>query len=116
MCTKCIHCHESHFVCTLCLDEEHICTPVTQTVMRLVPDCCAFLVENCWLKCVLMWCVVQVHYDLGAIYFQQGSTDPSAYGKAREHFRRAKELYAKVLEHVFAGAYVALLTIGSLEI
>ncbi|XP_031442190.1 integrator complex subunit 8 isoform X1 [Clupea harengus] len=38
----------------------------------------------------------QVHYDLGAIFFQQGGSDPSAYEKSREHFRRAKELYTKL--------------------
>ncbi|XP_030644992.1 integrator complex subunit 8 [Chanos chanos] len=38
----------------------------------------------------------QVHYDLGGIYFQQGCSDPSAYEKAREHFRTAKELLSKL--------------------
>ncbi|XP_007229265.3 integrator complex subunit 8 isoform X2 [Astyanax mexicanus] len=38
----------------------------------------------------------QVHYDLGGINFQQGCSDPSAYEKAREHFRRTRELLAKL--------------------
>ncbi|XP_063041579.1 integrator complex subunit 8 [Engraulis encrasicolus] len=38
----------------------------------------------------------QVHYDLGGIYFQQGGADTAAYEKARDNFRRAKELYAKL--------------------
>uniref|UniRef100_A0A8C1X616 INTS8 TPR repeats domain-containing protein n=1 Tax=Cyprinus carpio TaxID=7962 RepID=A0A8C1X616_CYPCA len=38
----------------------------------------------------------QVHYDLGGIYFQQGCSDPSVYEKAREHFRKARELLTKV--------------------
>ncbi|KAL2079925.1 hypothetical protein ACEWY4_023718 [Coilia grayii] len=38
----------------------------------------------------------QVHYDLGGIYFQQGGSDPAAYEKARDNFRRAKELYSKL--------------------
>uniref|UniRef100_A0A8C2KV66 Integrator complex subunit 8 n=1 Tax=Cyprinus carpio TaxID=7962 RepID=A0A8C2KV66_CYPCA len=38
----------------------------------------------------------QVHYDLGGIYFQQGCSDPSVYEKAKEHFRKARELLTKV--------------------
>ncbi|KAK3532579.1 hypothetical protein QTP86_024150 [Hemibagrus guttatus] len=38
----------------------------------------------------------QVHYDLGGIYFQQGCSDPSAYVKAQEHFRKTRELLAKL--------------------
>lgn len=38
----------------------------------------------------------QVHYDLGGIFFQQGSTDQPAYGKARDHFRQTKELLKKL--------------------
>uniref|UniRef100_A0A8C2H763 INTS8 TPR repeats domain-containing protein n=1 Tax=Cyprinus carpio TaxID=7962 RepID=A0A8C2H763_CYPCA len=38
----------------------------------------------------------QVHYDLGGIYFQQGCSDPSVYEKAREHFRKARELLTKL--------------------
>ncbi|XP_072531478.1 integrator complex subunit 8 isoform X1 [Salminus brasiliensis] len=38
----------------------------------------------------------QVHYDLGGIYFQQGCSDPSAYEKAQEHFRKTRELLAKL--------------------
>uniref|UniRef100_A0AAQ4R5G6 INTS8 TPR repeats domain-containing protein n=1 Tax=Gasterosteus aculeatus aculeatus TaxID=481459 RepID=A0AAQ4R5G6_GASAC len=38
----------------------------------------------------------QVHYDLGGIFFQQGCTDQPAYKKARDHFRRTKELLAKL--------------------
>ncbi|XP_060798673.1 integrator complex subunit 8 isoform X2 [Neoarius graeffei] len=37
-----------------------------------------------------------VHYDLGGIYFQQGCSDPSAYVKAQEHFRKTRELLAKL--------------------
>lgn len=45
---------------------------------------------------------LQVHYDLGAIYFQQGCSDPSAYVKAQEHFRKTRELLAKVDEASYA--------------
>lgn len=38
----------------------------------------------------------QVHYDLGGIFFQQGSTDQPAYVKARDHFRQTKELLKKL--------------------
>ncbi|XP_026880438.2 integrator complex subunit 8 isoform X2 [Electrophorus electricus] len=38
----------------------------------------------------------QVRYDLGGIYFQQGCSDPSAYVKAQEHFRKTRELLAKL--------------------
>uniref|UniRef100_A0A8C1W6K2 Integrator complex subunit 8 n=1 Tax=Cyprinus carpio TaxID=7962 RepID=A0A8C1W6K2_CYPCA len=38
----------------------------------------------------------QVHYDLGGIYFQQGCSDPSVYEKAKEHFRKARELLTKL--------------------
>uniref|UniRef100_A0AAQ4Q8U4 INTS8 TPR repeats domain-containing protein n=1 Tax=Gasterosteus aculeatus aculeatus TaxID=481459 RepID=A0AAQ4Q8U4_GASAC len=41
----------------------------------------------------------QVHYDLGGIFFQQGCTDQPAYKKARDHFRRTKELLAKAGPH-----------------
>ncbi|XP_069051162.1 integrator complex subunit 8 [Lepisosteus oculatus] len=37
----------------------------------------------------------QVHYDLGAVFFQQGSSDPLAYEKAREHFLKTRECLAK---------------------
>lgn len=51
--------------------------------------------------CVIMFIwlsVLQVHYDLGGIYFQHGCSDPSAYVKAQEHFRKTRELLAKVYE------------------
>lgn len=38
----------------------------------------------------------QVHYDLGGIFFQQGSTDQPAYGKAKDHYRQTKELLKKL--------------------
>uniref|UniRef100_A0A9J7Z6A0 Uncharacterized protein n=1 Tax=Cyprinus carpio carpio TaxID=630221 RepID=A0A9J7Z6A0_CYPCA len=38
----------------------------------------------------------KVHYNLGGIYFQQGCSDPSVYEKAKEHFRKARELLTKV--------------------
>ncbi|XP_032437769.1 integrator complex subunit 8 [Xiphophorus hellerii] len=38
----------------------------------------------------------QVHYDLGAIFFQRGCTDQPAYQKARDHFRMTKELLKKL--------------------
>ncbi|KAJ3609762.1 hypothetical protein NHX12_024273 [Muraenolepis orangiensis] len=38
----------------------------------------------------------QGHYDLGAIYFQQGCTDQGAYEKAREHFRQTRDLLQKL--------------------
>ncbi|XP_077447317.1 integrator complex subunit 8 isoform X1 [Stigmatopora argus] len=38
----------------------------------------------------------QVHYDLGAIFFQQGCTDQPAFEKARDHFRQTKELSKKL--------------------
>ncbi|KAL8181908.1 UNVERIFIED_CONTAM: Integrator complex subunit 8 [Gekko kuhli] len=38
----------------------------------------------------------QVCYDLGAIYFQQGSTNSTLYGNAREKFFRTKELISKI--------------------
>ncbi|KAJ8389423.1 hypothetical protein AAFF_G00119610 [Aldrovandia affinis] len=38
----------------------------------------------------------QVHYDLGAIFFQQGCSDPSLYDKAREHFFKTKDLLLKL--------------------
>ncbi|XP_077362822.1 integrator complex subunit 8 [Festucalex cinctus] len=38
----------------------------------------------------------QVHYDLGAIFFQQGCTDQPAFEKARDHFRQTKELLKKL--------------------
>nr|XP_057903322.1 integrator complex subunit 8 [Doryrhamphus excisus]XP_057903323.1 integrator complex subunit 8 [Doryrhamphus excisus] len=38
----------------------------------------------------------QVHYDLGAISFQQGCTDQPAFEKARDHFRQTKELLKKL--------------------
>nr|XP_055075737.1 integrator complex subunit 8 isoform X1 [Misgurnus anguillicaudatus] len=38
----------------------------------------------------------QVHFDLAGIYFQQGCSDHSAYEKAREHFRKTRELLAKL--------------------
>uniref|UniRef100_A0A8C3UEU8 INTS8 TPR repeats domain-containing protein n=1 Tax=Catharus ustulatus TaxID=91951 RepID=A0A8C3UEU8_CATUS len=37
----------------------------------------------------------QVCYDLGAIYFQQGSTNTSVHEKAKEKFFKTKELIAK---------------------
>ncbi|NWT15176.1 INT8 protein, partial [Vireo altiloquus] len=37
----------------------------------------------------------QVCYDLGAIYFQQGSTNTAVHEKAKEKFFRTKELIAK---------------------
>ncbi|XP_036292423.1 integrator complex subunit 8 isoform X4 [Pipistrellus kuhlii] len=38
----------------------------------------------------------QVCYDLGAAYFQQGSTNSAAYENAREKFFRTKELIAEI--------------------
>ncbi|XP_055966871.1 integrator complex subunit 8 [Sorex fumeus] len=38
----------------------------------------------------------QVSFDLGAAYFQQGSTNPAAYESAREKFFRTKELLAEI--------------------
>ncbi|XP_054619053.1 integrator complex subunit 8 isoform X3 [Dunckerocampus dactyliophorus] len=38
----------------------------------------------------------QVHYDLGAISFQQGCRDQPAFEKARDHFRQTKELLKKL--------------------
>ncbi|XP_052643333.1 integrator complex subunit 8 isoform X1 [Harpia harpyja] len=37
----------------------------------------------------------QVCYDLGAIYFQQGSTNPAVHENAKEKFFKTKELIAK---------------------
>ncbi|KAI4882608.1 hypothetical protein NFI96_032804 [Prochilodus magdalenae] len=37
-----------------------------------------------------------VRYDLGGIYFQQGCSDPSVYEKAQEHFRKTRDLLAKL--------------------
>jgi integrator complex subunit 8 len=37
-----------------------------------------------------------VCYDLGAAYFQQGSTNAAVYENAREKFFRTKELIAEV--------------------
>lgn len=45
--------------------------------------------------------VLQVHFDLGGIYFQQGCSDHSAYEKAREHFRLTRELLSKVRRFPF---------------
>lgn len=54
-----------------------------------------------FLVCVIqnwsnLYFVFQVHYDLGAIFFQQGCTDQPTYQKARDHFRQTKELLKKV--------------------
>ncbi|XP_029447593.1 integrator complex subunit 8 isoform X1 [Rhinatrema bivittatum] len=38
----------------------------------------------------------QVCYDLGAVYFQQGSTNADVYVKVREYFFRTKELLSKI--------------------
>ncbi|XP_023648781.1 integrator complex subunit 8 isoform X2 [Paramormyrops kingsleyae] len=38
----------------------------------------------------------QVHYDLGAIFFQQGCSDAASYEKAKGHFFRTKELLHKL--------------------
>ncbi|KAM8967767.1 integrator complex subunit 8 [Pelodytes ibericus] len=38
----------------------------------------------------------QVCYDLGTVYFQQGSTDQLSYDKARDHFFNTKQLIAKL--------------------
>ncbi|XP_061679075.1 integrator complex subunit 8 isoform X2 [Syngnathoides biaculeatus] len=38
----------------------------------------------------------QVHYDLGAIFFQRGCTDRPAFEQARDHFRQTKELLRKL--------------------
>ncbi|KAJ8267890.1 hypothetical protein COCON_G00130620 [Conger conger] len=38
----------------------------------------------------------QVHYNLGAIFFQQGCSDPASYEKARQHFFKTKELLLKL--------------------
>ncbi|XP_073186639.1 integrator complex subunit 8 isoform X4 [Lepidochelys kempii] len=38
----------------------------------------------------------QVCYDLGAVYFQQGSTNASVYENAKEKFFRTKELISKI--------------------
>ncbi|KAH0517615.1 Integrator complex subunit 8 [Microtus ochrogaster] len=38
----------------------------------------------------------QVCYDLGAVYFQQGSTNSAVYENAREKFFRTKELIAEI--------------------
>ncbi|XP_037748197.1 integrator complex subunit 8 isoform X3 [Chelonia mydas] len=38
----------------------------------------------------------QVSYDLGAVYFQQGSTNASVYENAKEKFFRTKELISKI--------------------
>ncbi|XP_045143264.1 integrator complex subunit 8 [Echinops telfairi] len=38
----------------------------------------------------------QVCYDLGAVYFQQGSTNPAVYENARQKFFRTKELIAEI--------------------
>ncbi|XP_027712754.1 integrator complex subunit 8 isoform X2 [Vombatus ursinus] len=38
----------------------------------------------------------QVCYDLGAVYFQQGSTTSAVYENAREKFFRTKELISKI--------------------
>ncbi|XP_041423173.1 integrator complex subunit 8 isoform X1 [Xenopus laevis] len=35
-------------------------------------------------------------YDLGAVYFLQGPTNPSCYEKARDHFFRTKQLVSKI--------------------
>ncbi|XP_053571189.1 integrator complex subunit 8 [Bombina bombina] len=46
----------------------------------------------------------QVCYDLGALYFQQGSVNPPSYEKARDHFFNTKQLLAKfgaVSDHCF---------------
>ncbi|XP_063780202.1 integrator complex subunit 8 isoform X2 [Pseudophryne corroboree] len=38
----------------------------------------------------------QVCYDLGALYFQQGPTNPLSYEKARDHFFTTKQLVSKI--------------------
>ncbi|XP_034016597.1 integrator complex subunit 8 [Thalassophryne amazonica] len=38
----------------------------------------------------------QVHYDLGAIFFQHGCTDQPAYEKSKVHFRQTNELVKKL--------------------
>ncbi|MBN3295373.1 INT8 protein, partial [Amia calva] len=38
----------------------------------------------------------QVHYDLGAVFFQQGCSDSSCYEKSRDHFLKTKELLLKL--------------------
>ncbi|XP_026642485.1 integrator complex subunit 8 isoform X2 [Microtus ochrogaster] len=43
----------------------------------------------------------QVCYDLGAVYFQQGSTNSAVYENAREKFFRTKELIAEEVVQIF---------------
>ncbi|MEE6463501.1 hypothetical protein FKM82_005937 [Ascaphus truei] len=38
----------------------------------------------------------QVCYDLGTLYFQQGSTNPQCYEKARDHFFQTEQLVSKI--------------------
>ncbi|XP_052571810.1 integrator complex subunit 8 isoform X2 [Peromyscus californicus insignis] len=49
----------------------------------------------------------QVCYDLGAAYFQQGSTNSAAYGNARAKFFRTKELIAEEVVQIFIEDNVA---------
>lgn len=56
-------------------------------------------------KYVLYQCCLQVCYDLGAIYFQQGSTNPAVHENAKEKFFKTRELIAKVVS-VLISMYV----------
>lgn len=47
--------------------------------------------------CLLYQCCLQVCYDLGAIYFQQGATNAALHENAKEKFFKTKELIAKVM-------------------
>lgn len=47
-------------------------------------------------------------YDLGAAYFQQGSTNAAVYENAREKFFRTKELIAEVNTVITGTSYSVL--------
>lgn len=88
--------------------------------MFVFSNICAVLVFN--LKVVLLcdnikMIILQVHYDLGGIYFQQGCSDPSVYVKSQEHFRKTRELLAKVDQNsytVLSFSFLATTTVARL--
>ena len=67
--------------------------PSLEVFLQCKPVPCSAVDCTRMLTCL---CVIQVRYDLGGIYFQQGCTDQGAYGKAMEHFRQTRDLLQKV--------------------
>ncbi|XP_011834074.1 PREDICTED: integrator complex subunit 8 [Mandrillus leucophaeus] len=55
---------------------------LTENILKVVTTRCSLLFQVC--------------YDLGAAYFQQGSTNSAVYENAREKFFRTKELIAEI--------------------